>query len=54
MDFLKDFIKHVKKGNTIQTDINNLFKTNLNNFSNHVKNGNTIQTDINNILKIRF
>tara|TARA_Y100000389_G_scaffold134859_1_gene132343 strand:+ start:1279 stop:1458 length:180 start_codon:yes stop_codon:yes gene_type:complete len=59
MDTLfKNFNKHVKMGNTIETDIKFLFNNNLNNFSKHVNDGNTIKTDLQNsidrILKIRF
>jgi hypothetical protein len=57
-NLLKNFNKHVKKGNTIDTDIKNLFKNNLNHISKHINDGNTIETDFKNsidkILKIRF
>ena len=55
---LKNFNKHVKKGNKIEKDIKNLFKNNLNDISKHINDGNTIETDFKNsidkILKIRF
>ena len=55
---LKNFNEHIKRGNTIDTDIKKSFKNNLNDFSKHVNDGNTIETDLKNsidrILKIRF